>query len=131
MATTFTNLLYHTVFSTKDRIPLIQSDLQERLIKGRFAWQTGYAAFTVSESQVSRVQKYLRSQESHHAKVDFKEELPAQEEPHRIRRAVSLGLSPSGFRSTADDTIKSRVRGLTATVTLRSIISGRRRRQGM
>lgn len=31
MATTFTNLLYHIVFSTKDRIPMIQSDLQERL----------------------------------------------------------------------------------------------------
>ena len=84
MATTFTNLLYHIVFSTKDRIPLIQSDLQERLIKGRFAWQTGYAAFTVSESQVSRVRKYLRSQESHHAKVDFKEELIALLKKNRI-----------------------------------------------
>src|SRR3954467_418684 len=31
MATTFSNLLYHIVYSTKDRIPLIDGDLREPL----------------------------------------------------------------------------------------------------
>jgi putative transposase len=31
MATTFSNLLYHIVYSTKDRIPLIGGDLREPL----------------------------------------------------------------------------------------------------
>src|SRR5262245_8904686 len=134
MATTFTNLLYHIVFSTKDRVPMIRPDLrerlyeymggiirreggvlveidgvavhvdqltkaqaetaealklrllkanfsewvnEERLISGRFGWQTGYAAFSDSESQAARVRNYIRTQESHHARVSFKEELIA------------------------------------------------------
>ena len=31
MASTFTNLLFHLVFSTKDRAPLLTEDLQDRL----------------------------------------------------------------------------------------------------
>ena len=31
MATTFANLLYHVVYSTKERVPLIQTDLREPL----------------------------------------------------------------------------------------------------
>ena len=141
MATTFTNLLYHIVFSTKERDPMITQDIrerlyeymggiirgeggvlleiggvpdhvhllaklkadkavsdmlrliksnsskwvnEERLITGRFGWQTGYAAFSVSESQVNKVRKYLQSQESHHAKVSFKEELITLLEKNRI-----------------------------------------------
>jgi putative transposase len=33
MPSTYTNLLYHVVFSTKQRIPLITADLQEELYK--------------------------------------------------------------------------------------------------
>jgi putative transposase len=128
----YCNLLYHLVFSTKERRPLIssamkprlqdyiggivrgeQGDLLEinavadhahllarlhtaravadmlRLIKGNsskwanetfrrgptFAWQEGYAAFTVSQSQVPRIQAYIRGQEEHHQKHDFRREL--------------------------------------------------------
>ena len=38
----------------------------KRQTKGRFAWQAKYGAFTVSESQVGRVRKYIREQEKHH-----------------------------------------------------------------
>jgi REP-associated tyrosine transposase len=132
MPGTHTNLLYHLVFSTKRRIPLINSSLCEELyrylggiIRGeggvslqiggmpdhvhllvrlkptialsdllrqlkansskwvnetrkparKFGWQDGYAAFTVSESQVARVAKYLRDQEQHHQRADFASEL--------------------------------------------------------
>ncbi|MBL4818205.1 MAG: IS200/IS605 family transposase [Deltaproteobacteria bacterium] len=40
-----------------------------------FAWQTGYGAFSVSESQVPRVKKYIQEQQKHHQKSGFKEEL--------------------------------------------------------
>jgi len=40
-----------------------------------FAWQTGYAAFTVSKSQVDTVRKYIENQERHHRRKTFKQEL--------------------------------------------------------
>ena len=39
-----------------------------------FAWQTGYAAFSVSESNVAAVTKYIANQEEHHRKHSFQEE---------------------------------------------------------
>jgi putative transposase len=139
MAKTYTKLVYHIVFSTKERIPLITAEIQDRLysylggiirgekgslleiggvtdhvhllarfgaatavsdmvqrIKGSsshwlnqepgswFAWQNGYGAFTVSESQVARVRKYIQRQEEHHQGVSFKDELISLLRKHRI-----------------------------------------------
>ena len=132
MPSTYTNLLYHIVFSTKGRRRFITPKLQHelhpyiggiildaggipleiggvadhvhilaklpaslalsdalRLIKSNsskwagerpdlvrtFAWQEGYAAFTVSKSQSDIVRKYILSQEKHHQKKTFKQEL--------------------------------------------------------
>ncbi len=130
MASTLTNLLYHIVFSTKGRAPLISDDIKEPLYKymagiirnqggktieiggmpdhvhclarfparksvsemlraiksdssswvnqekpsDRFAWQTGYGAFTVSQSQVENVAHYIRTQEEHHRERSFQTE---------------------------------------------------------
>ncbi len=131
MASTFTNLIYHIVYSTKYRHALIGPDFREdlyryvggiirenhgiqlqiggmsdhvhilaklsptiaiadvlRLIKsnsskcvnekfeqpGRFEWQTGYAAFTVSQSQIPVVARYIQTQEVHHRNTSFKDE---------------------------------------------------------
>jgi putative transposase len=141
MATTFSNLLYHIVFSTKTRLPLIHKEIQGPVyeyvggiirdeggilleiggvpdhihilaklrtdkavalmvqrIKGRsskwlnewrapterFGWQEGYGAFSVSESLVNKVRTYIRTQEEHHRRVSFKEELIALLKRHRI-----------------------------------------------
>src|ERR1044071_7010645 len=141
MASTFTNLLFHIVFSTKTRIPAIHEGLREPLyeyiggiirgeggvlleiggvpdhvhllakikadtaisvivgrIKGgsskwqnqkshradRFEWQTGYGAFSVSESQASKVRKYIQTQEAHHRRVSFKDELITLLKKHGI-----------------------------------------------
>jgi putative transposase len=141
IANTFTSLLYHIVFSTRDRVPAItekvagrlyeyvggivrgeEGSLLEiggvadhvhlltrfksdrsvaemvRLIKtnsskwmneehrgvGRFSWQAGYGAFSVSESQVPAVQRYLRGQHEHHAKTTFEEELVALLKKHQV-----------------------------------------------
>ena len=131
MAHTFTNLLYHVVFSTKDRLPQIDADLRPRLFgylggitreeggtaliangvedhchlllalpptvavsdflrtlktnssrwvhetwpaHRAFAWQTGYGAFSVSQSNVESVRRYIAEQEERHRTMTFQEE---------------------------------------------------------
>jgi len=131
MSQSFTNLLYHLIFSTKERRPIITLDYKPRLydyiggiIRGlsgislgingaadhvhvlaklrperalsdvlrdlkanatgwmhevfpevqHFSWQRGYGAFTVSQSHVIEVQRYLARQEEHHKRVSFREE---------------------------------------------------------
>jgi putative transposase len=49
-----------------------------------FAWQDGYAAFTVSQSQRDDVQAYIRSQPEHHRTKTFAEEYRAFLARHRI-----------------------------------------------
>jgi hypothetical protein len=49
-----------------------------------FAWQEGYGAFSVSESQAERVQQYIRNQAEHHKVRTFEEEFVALLERHRI-----------------------------------------------
>jgi len=39
-----------------------------------FAWQDGYAAISVSPSQVDVLRKYIESQEEHHARWSFESE---------------------------------------------------------
>lgn len=41
----------------------------------RFAWQEGYAAFTVSPSATDAVRNYIAKQEQHHFRHSFVEEL--------------------------------------------------------
>ena len=141
MAHSYTNLLYHIVFSTKDRRPLLEPGIAGRLhaylgggiraeggtaiiingtanhihilarlrqdktlsdvLRGikahsskwihetfaaheRFAWQSGYGAFTVSESQVERVRSYIQNQETHHRRTTFEEEFTALLQAHGI-----------------------------------------------
>ena len=132
MPGTFSQLLLHVVFSTKQREPWITPDVAEQLYpyiggivraqKGTmydiggvedhlhlqlrwrtdetianlmrnvkasssrwihetfpklssFAWQEGYAVFSVSKSQEGAVKKYIANQVEHHKKEDFKTEL--------------------------------------------------------
>ena len=39
-----------------------------------FSWQDGYAAFTVSKSNIPRVIQYIKNQRAHHRKKSFREE---------------------------------------------------------
>jgi len=47
---------------------------EQQLVLGRFAWQRGYGAFSVSQSHVNRVTAYIANQEEHHRSVSFQEE---------------------------------------------------------
>ena len=40
----------------------------------KFGWQDGYAAFTVSKSNIAAVIKYIQNQREHHRKKTFQEE---------------------------------------------------------
>jgi len=138
---TYTNLLFHIVYSTKYRKPTIEKRWQDnlygyvggiihehkgtllcmggvedhvhllaklsptiaisdmlRLIKANsskminetlrpripFEWQSGYAAFSVSESQFSMVKQYILNQESHHRRKSFQDEFIQLLERHNI-----------------------------------------------
>src|SRR5207249_10893087 len=41
----------------------------------RFTWQEGYAAFTVSPTATDSVRRYIATQEAHHRKHSFVDEL--------------------------------------------------------
>ncbi len=139
MPHTLTNLVMHAIFSTKERMPLIDADLKPhlhaylggivrelggvaltingvadhvhmlvilppvvavadalRVIKSnsskwvrdtrgkKFNWQGGYAAFSVSESNVAAVSRYIARQEEHHRRVTFKDEFAAFLRKHRV-----------------------------------------------
>jgi putative transposase len=44
---------------------------------GAFHWQTGYGAFSVSQSGVEEVREYIRGQHAHHQRVTFQDEFRA------------------------------------------------------
>ncbi len=142
MAHTYSHLLYHVVFSTKDRATYVDEALRPRLHaylggiarqigaasvlvggtadhvhlllslppatavadalrvlkanssrwvhgQGRerssFAWQTGYAAFSVSRSATDAIKQYIASQEEHHRRMTFQEEFLALLRKHGIQ----------------------------------------------
>ncbi len=49
-----------------------------------FAWQSGYGAFSVGQTEVAAVTKYIEQQEKHHAKRSFQEEYLAFLRKYRI-----------------------------------------------
>ena len=50
----------------------------------KFEWQSGYAAFSVSESQMHSVADYISNQAEHHRKRSFEEEFLAILKKHNI-----------------------------------------------
>jgi REP element-mobilizing transposase RayT len=50
----------------------------------RFAWQAGYAAFAVSESNLAAVREYISNQAEHHRKKSFQDEIRAFLDRHRV-----------------------------------------------
>jgi putative transposase len=50
----------------------------------KFAWQQGYAAFSVSASLAPTVVRYIENQEAHHKRMTFDEELIALLKKHGV-----------------------------------------------
>jgi REP element-mobilizing transposase RayT len=53
--------------------------------EGGFAWQDGYGAFSVSQSNVKPVAAYIEGQVEHHKKMTFEEEYIALLKRHGIQ----------------------------------------------
>ena len=58
--------------------------LKEKGVHG-FAWQNGYGAFSVSESNAETLVAYITNQAEHHRKFSFQEEVRELLKRHRIR----------------------------------------------
>jgi len=72
----------HTKYSIEEVAKLFKGNSshwinQNRLIPGKFSWGRGYGAFSVSQSNVSKVARYIATQEEHHRKKTFQEEYEA------------------------------------------------------
>jgi REP element-mobilizing transposase RayT len=50
----------------------------------KFAWQKGYAAFSVSTSNILAVESYINNQEVHHRKISYEDELMVLLKKHGI-----------------------------------------------
>jgi REP-associated tyrosine transposase len=72
---------------------------QSNLLPCKFAWGRGYGAFSVSHSGVNEVAKYIATQEEHHHKRSFSEELQSLVERygltwHDDETAEAVGIVP-------------------------------------
>ena len=47
---------------------------ENNYVKGKFAWQEGYGAFSYSHSHIGNVYRYIENQEEHHRIKTFKKE---------------------------------------------------------
>ena len=86
----------HSLFILSKNHPLIE--IVEEVKKGSskwlkseganlasFHWQNGYGAFSVSQSRVTHVQRYIGGQEEHHRNSSFQEEFRLFLKRHRIQ----------------------------------------------
>ncbi|MCK4517738.1 IS200/IS605 family transposase [Candidatus Babeliales bacterium] len=76
--------------STSDLVRAIKSN-SSRFIRSmdnplskKFAWQEGYAVFSVSKSVVESVSWYIKQQETHHKKYSFEDEFIGLLKKHGI-----------------------------------------------
>ncbi len=60
-----------------------------------FAWQAGYAVFSVSPSMAEQVIRYIDCQEAHHRRVTFEEEFVAFLKRHGVEYDPNLVFDKS------------------------------------
>ncbi len=61
---------------------------QQSNLIDKFAWQTGYAAYSVSESVVDRVYEYILNQKEHHQKRSFQAEYDELIKLHNVQNNI-------------------------------------------
>jgi len=47
---------------------------EQKYVTGKFEWQNGFGAFTVSQSGIKNLINYIENQEAHHRKKSFNDE---------------------------------------------------------
>jgi REP element-mobilizing transposase RayT len=63
-----------TIAELVQKVKILTSPKMKEIAHLDFAWQKGYGAFSVSQSKVDVVKKYIQHQEEHHQKLSFQEE---------------------------------------------------------
>ena len=58
---------------------------ENKMVAGKFAWGRGYGVFSVSESIVSAVARYIANQEEHHRRHSFMDEFKRLVERHKLK----------------------------------------------
>ena len=94
---TYTQILYQIVFSTKNRERSLTKENRDELFKYIWGllqnkklfqnfngWQEGYGAFTYSIKEKDRLIEYVKNQEEHHRVKTFKEEYIGLLQEHRV-----------------------------------------------
>ena len=66
---------------------------QTDLLPNKFAWAVGYAAYSVSESGVATVRKYIQNQKEHHRVKTYKGEYQAFLRLHGWRMKTAEAVS--------------------------------------
>jgi REP element-mobilizing transposase RayT len=72
-----------------------------------FHWQGGYGAFSVSQSSVDRVRRYIQHQQEHHSAFRFRMSFALLRRYQMVRQALGLGLNSVGVdpRRLMDDEV--------------------------
>ncbi len=76
-----------TNISIEDTFHLIKgssSNWINKEVSYKFLWSKGYGAFSVSESNIETVEKYILNQEEHHRKMNFTEEYEEFLKKHNV-----------------------------------------------
>lgn len=58
--------------------------MKERSGASSFAWQRGFGVFSVSQSSLTEVERYIANQDEHHRKMTFQDEFRAFLRKHRV-----------------------------------------------
>lgn len=78
---------FHPTVAVSDLLRDVKSNSSRWLhedLKVAFEWQRGFAAFSVSESNVPEVRTYIANQREHHTRRSYEEELVAFLERHNV-----------------------------------------------
>jgi REP element-mobilizing transposase RayT len=82
-------LKLHPEFAISKTVQLLKANSSKWVndsdrTKGKFGWQRGYGAFSVSQSMADTVKQYIANQREHHRKSSFKEEYLSMLQKHNI-----------------------------------------------
>ncbi len=78
--------------TVEDVVRLLKGELSAWInnnVAYKFNWSIGYAVFSVSESNVDKVVKYIKNQEDRHRKKSFQEEFTAFLEAYKIEKQLN------------------------------------------
>ena len=82
-------LRIHPEFAISKTIQLLKANSSkwindQKKLPGRFEWQRGYGAFSVSQSMSDAVKRYISNQREHHSKQSFVDEYLSMLANHQV-----------------------------------------------